>query len=106
MLRVIRYSQLVRSKIHKGFKFCVVNKRMFFVRLTNLVFAIHEDNPILDGVRLTDAQKHRLASQNEDCHSKKTFLRASSGAARGAKKKKGFVRTQEFIFLVRYFWVF
>jgi hypothetical protein len=36
---------LVRSKIHKGFKFCVVNKRMFFVRLTNLVFAIREDNP-------------------------------------------------------------
>jgi hypothetical protein len=51
---------------------------MFFVRLTNLVFAIREDNPIvLDGVRLTDAQKHRLASQNEDCHSRKTFLGAS-----------------------------
>jgi hypothetical protein len=41
----------------------------------------------MDGVRLTDAQKHRLASQNEDCHSKKTFLGASSGTARGAKKK-------------------
>ncbi len=40
----------------------------------------------MDGVRLTDAQKHRLASQNEDCHSKKTFLGASSGTARGAKK--------------------
>jgi hypothetical protein len=32
-------------------------------------------------VRLTDAQKHRLASQNKDCHSKKTFLGASSGTA-------------------------
>jgi hypothetical protein len=32
-------------------------------------------------VRLTDAQKHRLASQNEDCHSKKMFLGASSGTA-------------------------
>ena len=41
----------------------------------------------MDGVRLKDAQKHRLASQNEDCHSKKTFLGASSGTARGAKKK-------------------
>jgi hypothetical protein len=40
----------------------------------------------MDGVRLTDAQKHRLASQNKDCHSKKTFLGASSGTARGAKK--------------------
>jgi hypothetical protein len=27
----------------------------------------------MDGVRLTDAQKHRLASQNEDCHSKNSF---------------------------------
>jgi hypothetical protein len=27
----------------------------------------------MDGVRLTDAQKHRLASQNKDCHSKKHF---------------------------------
>jgi hypothetical protein len=27
----------------------------------------------MDGVRLTDAQKHRLASQNEDCHSKNRF---------------------------------
>jgi hypothetical protein len=43
----------------------------------------------MDGVRLTDAQKHRLASQNEDCHSKKTFLGASSGTARGAKKMFG-----------------
>jgi hypothetical protein len=60
---------------------------MFFVRLTNLEFAIREDNPILDGVRLTDAQKHRLTSQNEDCNSRKTFLGASSGTARGAKKK-------------------
>jgi hypothetical protein len=41
----------------------------------------------MDGVRLTDAQKHRLASQNEDCHSKITFLGASSGTAQGAKKK-------------------
>ncbi len=41
----------------------------------------------MDGVRLIDAQKHRLASQNEDCHSKKTFLGASSGTARGAKIK-------------------
>jgi hypothetical protein len=41
----------------------------------------------MDGVRLTDAQKHRLASQNKDCHSKKTFLGASSGTAQGAKKK-------------------
>ena len=40
----------------------------------------------MDGVRLTDAQKHRLASQNEDCHSKKTFLGASSGTVRGEKK--------------------
>jgi hypothetical protein len=51
----------------------------------------------MDGMRLTDAQKHRLASQNEDCHSKKTFLGASSGTARAAKKNC-FVRTQEFIF--------
>ncbi len=58
----------------------------------------------MDGVRLTDAQKHRLASQNEDCHSKKTFLGASSGTVRG--EKKGFVRTQEFMFLVTFFWVF
>ncbi len=41
----------------------------------------------MDGVRLTDAQKHRLAFQNEDYHSKKTFLGASSGTGRGAKKK-------------------
>jgi hypothetical protein len=86
----------VRSKIHKG---------LWFVRLTNLVFAIREINPILDGVRLTDAQKRRLASQNEDCHSKKTFLGASSGTVRGAKKNC-FMRTQEFMFLVRSFWVF
>jgi hypothetical protein len=53
----------------------------------------------MDGVRLTDAQKHRLASQNEDCHSKKTFLGASSGTIlREVQKKKGFVRTQEFKF--------
>jgi hypothetical protein len=78
---------------------------MFFVRLTNLVFAIREDNPIMDGVRLIDAQKHRLASQNKDCHSKKTFLGASSGTARGAKKNC-FVRTQEFMFFVRFSWVF
>ncbi len=38
-------------------------------------------------VRLKDAQKHRLASQNYDCHSKKTFLGASSGTVPGAKKK-------------------
>ncbi len=75
------------------------------MRLANLEFAICEDNPIMDGVRLTDAQKHRLASQNEDCHSKKTFLGASSGTAQGAKKKC-FVRIQKFIFLVRSFWVF
>ncbi len=37
----------------------------------------------MDGVRLTDAQKHRLASQKEDSHSKKTFLGASSGTTRG-----------------------
>ncbi len=96
---------MVRSKIHKGFEFCVVNKGMLFVRLRNLGFAIREDNPILDGVRLTDAQKHRLASQNEDCHSKKTFPGASSGTAL-VPKKKGFVRTREFIFLVTFFWVF
>jgi hypothetical protein len=59
----------------------------------------------MDGVRLTDAQKHRLASQNKDCHSKEKVLGASSGTARGAKKNC-FVRTQEFIFLVRSFWVF
>ncbi len=41
----------------------------------------------MDGVRLTDVQKNRLASQNKDCHSKKTFLGASSGTAQGAKKK-------------------
>ena len=40
----------------------------------------------MDGVRLADAQKHRLASQNKDCHSKKMFLGASSGTAPGAKK--------------------
>ncbi len=40
----------------------------------------------MDGLRLTDVQKHRLASQNKDCHRKKTFLGASSGTARGAKK--------------------
>jgi hypothetical protein len=27
----------------------------------------------VDGMRLKGAQKHRLASQNEDCHSKKHF---------------------------------
>ncbi len=78
---------------------------MYFMRLTNLVFAIREDDPILDGMRLTDAQKHRLASQNEDWHSKKTFLGASLGTARGAKKNC-FVRTQEFMFFVRSSWVF
>jgi hypothetical protein len=41
----------------------------------------------MDGMRLTDVQKHRLASQNEDCHSKKTLLGASLGTARGAKRK-------------------
>ena len=40
----------------------------------------------MDGVRLTDAQKHRLTSQNKDCHSKKTFLGASSGTTPGAKQ--------------------
>ena len=40
----------------------------------------------MDGVRLTDAQKHRLTSQNKDCHSNKTFLGASSGTAPCAKK--------------------
>ena len=35
----------------------------------------------------------------------KTFRGASSGIAPGAKKK-GFVRTKELTFLVRYFWVF
>ena len=35
----------------------------------------------MDGVRLKDAQKHRLASQNEDCHSKKMFPGTSSGTA-------------------------
>ena len=59
----------------------------------------------MDGVRLTDAQKHRLASQNEDYHSKKTFLGASSGTAQGAKKNC-FVRTHEFMFFVRFSWVF
>ena len=49
---------------------------------------------------LTDAQKHRLTS-----HSKKTFWGASSSTVPGAKKK-GFVRTQELIFLVSYFWFF
>ena len=42
----------------------------------------------MDGVRLKDAQKHRLTSQNEDCHSKKTFPGASSGTA--LVQKKGF----------------
>ena len=41
----------------------------------------------MDGVRLTDAQNHRLASQNEVCHIKKTFPRASSDTAPGAKKE-------------------
>ncbi len=41
----------------------------------------------MDGVRLKDAQKHRLASQNENCHSKKTFPGASSGTVQGAKKQ-------------------
>ncbi len=40
----------------------------------------------MDGVRLKDVQKHRLASQNEDCHSKKTFPGASSGTALVQKK--------------------
>jgi hypothetical protein len=40
----------------------------------------------VDGVRLKDAQKHRLASQNEDCHSKKMFPGASSGTALVQKK--------------------
>ena len=40
----------------------------------------------MDGVRLKDAQKHRFASQNEDCHSKKTFPGASSGTALVQKK--------------------
>ena len=40
----------------------------------------------MDGVRLKDAQKHRLASQNEDCHSKKMFPGASSGTALVQKK--------------------
>ncbi len=48
----------------------------------------------MDGLRLKDVQKHRLASQNEDCHSKKTFPGASSGTAL-VQKKKCFVRTQE-----------
>jgi hypothetical protein len=42
----------------------------------------------VDGVTLKDAQKHRLASQNEDCHSKKMFPGASSGTAQ--VQKKGF----------------
>jgi hypothetical protein len=42
----------------------------------------------VDGVRLKDAQKHRLASQNKDCHSKKTFPGASSGTV--LVQKKGF----------------
>ncbi len=41
----------------------------------------------MDGVRLKDAQKHRLASQNEDCHSKKTFRRSSSGTVPVQKKE-------------------
>ncbi len=40
----------------------------------------------MDGVRLKDAQKHRLASQNEDCHRKKMFPGASSGTAMVQKK--------------------
>ncbi len=42
----------------------------------------------MDGVRLKDAQKHRLASQIEDCHShsEKTFPGASSGTALVQKK--------------------
>jgi hypothetical protein len=35
----------------------------------------------VDGVRLKDVLKHRLASQNKDCHSKKSFPGASSGTA-------------------------
>jgi hypothetical protein len=59
----------------------------------------------VDGVRVKDALKHRHASQNEDCHSKKTFPGASSGTA-VVQKKKDFVRTQEFMFLVRFLSVF
>ncbi len=41
----------------------------------------------MDGVRLKDAQKHRLASQNEDCHSKKKVSGSFLRYCAGAKKK-------------------
>ncbi len=69
----------MRSTILKGFKFCEVNKLKVLI---NTKITIHA----VDGVRLKDAQKHRLASQNEDCHSKKTFPGASSGTALVPKK--------------------
>jgi hypothetical protein len=40
----------------------------------------------VDGVRLKDVKKKRLASQNEDCHRKKSFPGASSGTAMVQKK--------------------
>ncbi len=40
----------------------------------------------MDGMRLKDALKHRLASQNKDCHRKKLFSGASSGTAMVQKK--------------------
>jgi hypothetical protein len=55
-------------------------------------------------VRLKDAQKHRLASQNLDCHSKKHFGEHPQVLCL-VQKQKVFVRTKELTFLVRYFWV-
>ena len=72
------------------------------MRLTKSKIAIREDNPIcVDVARLKDAQKHRLPSQNEDCHSKKTFPGASSGTA--LVQKKGFCEDTGIHFLVEVF---
>ena len=54
----------------------------------------------MDGVRLTDAQKHRLTSQNKDCHSKKRFWELPQ-VLHQVQNKYCFLRTQEFMFFVR-----
>ncbi len=78
---------MVRSTILKGFKFCEINKLKVLMRLTNTKnYNSWGQSNAVDGVRLKDAQKHRLASQNEDCHSKKMFPGASSGTALVQKK--------------------
>ena len=55
----------------------------------------------MDVMRLTDVQKHRLTSQNEDCHhSKKHFWELPQVLCQ-VQKEYCFVRTQEFMFFVR-----